>query len=89
MGHPVKWIKLARNQCALNSDNVGGLFPMTHTYRIAGGTSGPYSSFLELRDASPRVGIGPANRFRAFVVLRDELPQLPREIGDRGKDAAR
>jgi len=39
MGQPVKWIKLARNQCALNSDNVGGLFPMTHSYLIAGGTS--------------------------------------------------
>jgi hypothetical protein len=38
-GHPVKWIKLARNQCALNSDNVGGLFPMRHSYLITGGSS--------------------------------------------------
>jgi len=38
-GHPVKWIKLARNQCALNSDNVGGLFPMTHSYLIPAGSS--------------------------------------------------
>jgi len=35
---PVRWIKLARNQCALNSDNVQGAFPMTHTYVIPGGT---------------------------------------------------
>lgn len=35
---PVKWIKLARDQCALNSDNVGGLFPMAHTFKIKGGT---------------------------------------------------
>jgi len=38
-GHPVKWIKLAKNQCALNSDNVGGLFPMTHSYLIPAGSS--------------------------------------------------
>ena len=36
---PVKWIKLARNQCALNSDNVGGKFPMTHSFVIKGGSS--------------------------------------------------
>jgi hypothetical protein len=36
---PAKWIKLARNQCALNSDNVGGAFPMAHTFIIKGGTS--------------------------------------------------
>jgi hypothetical protein len=37
-GPPVKWIKLARNQCALNSDNVGGKFPMVHSFVIKGGT---------------------------------------------------
>ena len=36
---PVKWIKLARNQCALNSDNVGSLFPMVHTFKISGMTN--------------------------------------------------
>lgn len=36
---PAKWIKLTRNQCALNSDNVGAKFPMVHSFLIAGGTS--------------------------------------------------
>ena len=39
MPPPAKWIKLARNQCALNSDNVGATFPVTHSFLIAGGTS--------------------------------------------------
>lgn len=39
MGHKVKWIKLSRNQCALNSDNVVGTFPMTHSFTIQAGSS--------------------------------------------------
>jgi hypothetical protein len=39
MAPPAKWIKLAREQCALNSDNVGGTFPVTHSFLIVGGTS--------------------------------------------------
>ena len=39
MAPPAKWIKLARNQCALNGHNVGGSFPMTHSYVIVPGTT--------------------------------------------------
>jgi len=36
---PAKWIKLARNQCALNGDNVGTQFPMTSSFVIKAGSS--------------------------------------------------
>jgi hypothetical protein len=39
MPPPTKWIKLAKNQCALNSHNVGSLFPMSHTFLIKVGTT--------------------------------------------------
>ena len=36
-----------------------------------------------------RIAVGPADRFRVFVVARDVAPDLPREIGQRGEDASR
>ena len=35
------------------------------------------------------ISICPPNRLRAFVVFGDEAPQLAREIGHGGEDAAR
>lgn len=39
-------------------------------------------------DPSLRVGVGPAKRFGGFGIEMNVLHQLPRQIGDRGKDAA-
>src|SRR5215204_4260362 len=36
-----------------------------------------------------RIAIGPANRFRVFVVALDVATDLPRQVGNRREDASR